>query len=194
MSRRRGGRRRGEPGLRVNGVIQRVTSACANTRAVSSSSESDSDGSSQASRKAPAVERETRVRSCNSEKKLYLTRKKENSPVPSAAPTLVKKEKKNKKYKTSSSSVEPDQDVPMEDAPASTPAKPTSKANAQKQDDFSAIYLRKVAAEFADDLDKVREAQDFKASSVPMLIHALKQGESLFTVEERRRVVGAAKA
>ena len=82
----------------------------------------------------------------------------------------------------------------MEDAPAPTPAKPTSKANGQKQDDFSTIYLRKVAAEFADDLDKVREAQDFKASSVPMLIHALKQGESLFTVEERRRVVGAAKA
>ena len=82
----------------------------------------------------------------------------------------------------------------MEDAPSSTPPKPASKASRQTQDDFSAIYLRKVAAEFADDLDKVREAQDFKASSVPMLIHALKQGESLFSVEERRRVVGAAKA
>ncbi|KAI0576305.1 Dihydrodipicolinate synthase 2 [Pyrenophora tritici-repentis] len=91
--------------------------------------------------------------------------------------------------------VEADQDVQMEDAPApQSPAKPSSKAGKQAQDDFSAIYLRKVAAEFADDLDKVREAQDFKASSVPMLIHALKQGESLFSVEERRRVVGAANA
>jgi ribosome assembly protein 3 len=44
------------------------------------------------------------------------------------------------------------------------------------EEDFSAIYLRKIASEFADDLDKVREAQDFKASSV----------------EEKGRVVGAA--
>lgn len=84
----------------------------------------------------------------------------------------------------------------MEDAPASPPpqAKSTSKASKQVQEDFGAVYLRKVAAEFADDLDRVREAQDFKASSVPMLIHALKQGESLYTAEERRRVVGAANA
>jgi ribosome assembly protein 3 len=60
------------------------------------------------------------------------------------------------------------------------------------KEDFSAIYLRKIAAEVADDLDKVREAQDFKANSVPMLIHALRQGESMFSVEEKRRVVGAA--
>ena len=62
----------------------------------------------------------------------------------------------------------------------------------QPQENFGAIYLRKIAAELADDLDKVREAQDFKANSVPMLIHALKQGESVFSAEERRRVVGAA--
>jgi ribosome assembly protein 3 len=58
-------------------------------------------------------------------------------------------------------------------------------------DEFSTIYLRKIASEFADDLDKVREAPDFKASSVPMLIHALKQGETLFEAGERRRVVRA---
>ncbi|KAI1512577.1 Rsa3 domain containing protein [Pyrenophora tritici-repentis] len=146
---------------------------------VSSSSESDSDGSSEASRKAAVVEKDT----------------KETSPTPSPVPTPAKKEKKKKKSKTTSANVEADQDVQMEDAPApQSPAKPSSKAGKQAQDDFSAIYLRKVAAEFADDLDKVREAQDFKASSVPMLIHALKQGESLFSVEERRRVVGAANA
>jgi hypothetical protein len=63
---------------------------------------------------------------------------------------------------------------------------------AQPQEDFSGIYLRRLAAELADDLDKVREAQDFKANSVPMLIHALRQGESMFSAEEKRRVVGAA--
>ena len=85
----------------------------------------------------------------------------------------------------------------MEDAPASPPpaaAAAAPKSSKQTQDDFGTLYLRKIAAEFADDLDKVREAQDFKASSVPMLIHALKQGESLFTPEEKRRVVGAANA
>ena len=72
----------------------------------------------------------------------------------------------------------------------STVKAPSSRA--QSEDPFGANYLRKVAAELADELDKVREAPDFKASSVPMLVHALKQGESLFGAEERRRVVSAA--
>jgi ribosome assembly protein 3 len=82
----------------------------------------------------------------------------------------------------------------MTDAPPSAPAPASkkTKATTQPTEDFSAIYLRKIAAEVADDLDKVREAQDFKANSVPMLIHALKQGESMFSAEEKRRVVGAA--
>jgi ribosome assembly protein 3 len=82
----------------------------------------------------------------------------------------------------------------MTDAPEpeSAPVAKKSKAPTQSQEDFSAIYLRKIAAELADDLDKVREAQDFKANSVPMLIHALKQGESMFSAEEKRRVVNAA--
>lgn len=65
---------------------------------------------------------------------------------------------------------------------------------AKDQKAFGDIYLRKVAAELADDLDKVREAQDFKASSIPMLVHALRQGESLFSAEEKRRVVGTTEA
>lgn len=60
-------------------------------------------------------------------------------------------------------------------------------------EDFDAIYIRKITTEVADDLDKVRSAQDFKANSIPMLIHALKQGESLFSAEEKRRVVATAK-
>lgn len=70
--------------------------------------------------------------------------------------------------------------------------KAKSRRTTQPQEDFNAIYLRKITTELADDLDKVREAQDFKANSVPMLIQALKQGERLFSVEEKRRVIGAA--
>ena len=109
-------------------------------------------------------------------------------------PAPAKKEKKKK----AKADTAPDEDVNMEDAPASPdsppPAKSATKSSKQAQEEFGPLYLRKIAAEFADDLDKVREAQDFKASSVPMLIHALKQGESLFTPEEKRRVVGAANA
>jgi ribosome assembly protein 3 len=121
-------------------------------------------------------------------------------PISVPAPTPTKKEKM-KRTKPTPTSTSPDQDTSMEDAPASSPppatikptsTKTTSKPKPQPTEDFSAIYLRKIASEFADDLDKVREAQDFKASSVPMLIHALKQGESLFSTEETRRVVGAA--
>jgi ribosome assembly protein 3 len=82
-------------------------------------------------------------------------------------------------------------DVPSSAQAADPSQIKQSKVPSKPTEEFSAIYLRKVAAELADDLDKVREAQDFKANSVPMLIHALKQGESMFSAEEKRRVVGA---
>jgi len=127
---------------------------------------------------------------------------KDVSPDTDVSPAPVS----TKKSKSSEASPDQDVDTPMADAPAppkktkkpktrdaeaSEPNKPKSVPS-QPQEDFGAIYLRKIAAELADDLDKVREAQDFKANSVPMLIHALKQGESMFSAEERRRVVGAA--
>ena len=83
-------------------------------------------------------------------------------------------------------------DVPAQSIPNdSSKAASKSTQTQHSQEDFNAIYLRKITTELADDLDKVREAQDFKTSSLPMLIHALRQGESLFSVEEKRRVVGA---
>jgi ribosome assembly protein 3 len=111
----------------------------------------------------------------------------DESPKPVAAPAQKKEKKKSKPVPVE------DEDVSMDDAPTPAQAPPTKnfKVSKQPKEDFSAIYLRKVAAELADDLDKVREAQDFKANSVPMLIHALRQGESMFSVEERRRVVQA---
>lgn len=83
-------------------------------------------------------------------------------------------------------------------SPAPVPAPVSvsrSKVASGKEDaEFDAIYIRKITTELADDLDKVREAQDFKANSIPMLIHALKQGEGLFSVEEKRRVIATSKA
>lgn len=154
----------------ANGVEKKKRSKKRRTRTeVSSSSESDSD-SNVSSGKVARVE--------------------DDASDASPAPVVAKKEKKKK------ATAQQDDDVVMEDAPASPsqPAKSTCKSGNQAQEDFGALYLRKIASEFADDLDKVREAQDFKASSVPMLIHALKQGESLFTAEEKRRVVAATKA
>jgi ribosome assembly protein 3 len=75
---------------------------------------------------------------------------------------------------------------------APVPASVKEKAPQQAQDEFSSIYLKKITAELADDLVKVRDAQDFKASSLPMLVHALRQGSSIYSAEEKRRVVNAA--
>ncbi|KAF1843601.1 uncharacterized protein K460DRAFT_418638 [Cucurbitaria berberidis CBS 394.84] len=135
---------------------------------VSSSSESDSDVETQ--------------------------KKKERTPSPVEQETqetpkaTLKKEKKKPKP-----TQEHDGDEIMIDALAQSniPKATSSKIQtpAQTQEDFDAIYLRRITTELADDLDKVREAQDFKASSLPMLIHALKQGGSVFSAEEKRRIV-----
>jgi ribosome assembly protein 3 len=116
-----------------------------------------------------------------------------------------KKTKKEKKLSKSSSKRTPvpteannGEDVSMIDATPDSPASASppapSKAQESRQEQeqkFSTIYMKKITAELADDLDKVREAQDFTSRSLPMLIHALRQGESLFSTDEKRRVVGA---
>ncbi|EXF77247.1 hypothetical protein CFIO01_04052 [Colletotrichum fioriniae PJ7] len=55
--------------------------------------------------------------------------------------------------------------------------------------DFTAYYLQRTTQEFAEDLDKVRAADDFKAESLPFLIHALQQGTALYSVRDQERVV-----
>lgn len=65
------------------------------------------------------------------------------------------------------------------------------KTTQKDPEEFSAVYLKKVTTELADDLLKVRDAQDFKASSLPMLVHALRQGSSIYSAEEKRRIVNA---
>jgi ribosome assembly protein 3 len=49
--------------------------------------------------------------------------------------------------------------------------------------------MQHAATEFAEDLDKVRGAEDFKDEALPILIHALQQGTSVFSPQEQKRVV-----
>jgi ribosome assembly protein 3 len=58
---------------------------------------------------------------------------------------------------------------------------------------FTQLYTRQAAQEFAEDLDRVRRAEDFGAGAVPLLIAALQQGASLFSADEQRRLVLAEK-
>jgi ribosome assembly protein 3 len=120
-----------------------------------------------------------------------------DQPAPTTSPAPTKKPKKAKATEAAPAPAqEKDSDTPMTDGDAiltsTTSAKAPSNPPSKVLEDFSSIYLRKVTAELADDLDKVREAKDFKSSSIPMLIHALKQGGSMYSAEEKRRVVTAA--
>ncbi|MCJ1296130.1 hypothetical protein MMC34_007695 [Xylographa carneopallida] len=58
---------------------------------------------------------------------------------------------------------------------------------------FESFYLQAVTREFADDIDKVRNASDFKDSSLPILIEALRQGVGIYGEDERQRVMGRGK-
>ncbi|KAM3469839.1 hypothetical protein MY8738_009974 [Beauveria namnaoensis] len=56
---------------------------------------------------------------------------------------------------------------------------------------FSSGYLQRLTQELSEDLDKVRNADDFKAESVPFLVHALAQGSLQFSKNDKRRIVQA---
>jgi ribosome assembly protein 3 len=58
--------------------------------------------------------------------------------------------------------------------------------------DFASFYLRSLTKELGEDLEKIRNAPDFKDESLPVLIHALQQGQALFSEEEKNRVMGRA--
>lgn len=58
---------------------------------------------------------------------------------------------------------------------------------------FSSSYLQQLTQELSEDLDKVRNSDDFKADSVPFLVHALAQGTSQFSTEDKERVIQAGK-
>jgi ribosome assembly protein 3 len=56
---------------------------------------------------------------------------------------------------------------------------------------FTKFYMQRATTEFSEDLDRLRGADDFKDDALPLLINALQQGTSLFSIEEQRRIVMA---
>lgn len=82
-------------------------------------------------------------------------------------------------------------DVVQQSAPSSSPSPseseilPASAAAAA----FPSWYLRTVTQELAEDLDKVRNAPDFGDAALPLLVHALQQGEGCFSAAEKARVM-----
>ncbi|KAL8989277.1 MAG: hypothetical protein Q9177_001807 [Variospora cf. flavescens] len=60
----------------------------------------------------------------------------------------------------------------------------------QDETDFESFYLKQVTAEFADDLDKLRNASDFTEKSVPILINALKATAGMYSEGDKGKVMG----
>jgi ribosome assembly protein 3 len=56
---------------------------------------------------------------------------------------------------------------------------------------FTKYYMQRATTEFAEDLDKIRGADDFRDDALPLLIGALQQGTQVFSIEEQRRIVMA---
>ncbi|KAI4130269.1 MAG: hypothetical protein LQ338_001806 [Usnochroma carphineum] len=102
------------------------------------------------------------------------------------------KSKKPKSTKTDSTG---ENDVPAvpttKETVAASPDHAEQEASPSQADatDFESFYLKQVTAEFADDLDKLRNASDFSEKSVPILIHALKATASVYSEEEKAKVM-----
>ncbi|CAG8980182.1 hypothetical protein HYALB_00007425 [Hymenoscyphus albidus] len=58
---------------------------------------------------------------------------------------------------------------------------------------FTKFYMQRATVEFAEDLDRVRGAEDFKDEALSILVSALQQGTEVFSREEQRRIVMAGK-
>lgn len=56
---------------------------------------------------------------------------------------------------------------------------------------FTSFYLQRATKEFAEDLDKIRSADDFKNNAIPVLVNALSQGTSMFSPLDQRKIVAS---
>lgn len=54
--------------------------------------------------------------------------------------------------------------------------------------------MQRATTEFAEDLDRVRGAGDFKGEALGILVDALKQGTTVFSPADQRRIVNAGQA
>ena len=61
----------------------------------------------------------------------------------------------------------------------------------QQKEPFESYYMKGITTEFADDINKIRNASDFNDQSVPILVEVLKQCAGNFSEEEKQRVMGA---
>lgn len=66
-------------------------------------------------------------------------------------------------------------------------------SDAQVADIFTKYYLQRATKEFSEDLDLIRGAGDFKDDALPILINALQQGTSIFSMAEQRSIAEALK-
>jgi ribosome assembly protein 3 len=66
-----------------------------------------------------------------------------------------------------------------------------SKTDKEISAEFTSYYLQRATKEFAEDLDKVRTASDFKNDALPLLVHALQQGTAIFSPRDQRKIVEA---
>lgn len=68
---------------------------------------------------------------------------------------------------------------------------PPQQTDFQITADFTSYYLQRATKEFAEALDGVRAADDFKNDALQILVGALQQGTEMFSPEEQRRIVTA---
>ncbi|PMD42405.1 hypothetical protein L207DRAFT_456689 [Hyaloscypha variabilis F] len=112
-------------------------------------------------------------------------------------PTTKAKRHKKRKSRTqvsSDSDSEPERKevkAQKEDEKPEVPASSKDMSDAEVNDAFTKFYLQRATTEFSEDLDRLRGADDFNKDALPLLINALQQGTSLFSMEEQRRIVMA---
>lgn len=143
----------------------------------SSSSESSSDGEAAPRKRTKKSEDKSKAPKSN-------TTAVQQSPRPTA---------QDSSSVPSRSSPTPDQGIESEQS--NTVVESPSAGSPQvaaTEDLFENWYLRAVTKQFANDLERLRSAPDFKDSSVPILIKALKQGAGLFDHKQRDRLIGIA--
>jgi ribosome assembly protein 3 len=56
---------------------------------------------------------------------------------------------------------------------------------------FTKYYMQRATTEFSEDLDRLRGSDDFKDDALSLLVNALQQGTSVFSIDEQRRIVTA---
>ncbi|OBS19184.1 hypothetical protein FPOA_10908 [Fusarium poae] len=90
---------------------------------------------------------------------------------------------------TTTSCAKPYDSIDLRPNSASMSSEPTK----QSSPEFTSYYLQRATQELSEDLDKVRNAEDFKSDSIPFLVQALQQGAGLFSSEDQKRVIAEPK-